>query len=233
MRYALAFLLVFVATPSFAGDLGFKEAAAKYAPGVPLFAEVLEAISWVESRHNPEAIRKNVRILEDGSVSVSHDFGHMQINDHFWKAEIDRIDPRLWERATVDPKMNTKIGAWILARNLKHYDYNIWNAIAAYNTGRAIDLEDCLKAYPAYQRGQGVTREQLQEAKDRVERGRTYALKVFRYLASQGHLLNSIPSVLLPAPAAVQYAENSQALPMRLRINIEQYRSSGSWRRVE
>jgi len=214
--YFIIFMLL--ALPCLAGDLGFKEAAAKYGSGIPLFAEVLEAISWVESQHDPAAICKNVRTLKSGRLSVSYDRTHMQINDHYWKRQIDQIDSRLWDKMLSDPKTATKVGAWILAKNIKRYGNN-WDAIAAYNTGRAIDLEDCMGD------------------KERVERGRQYATKVFNYLASNGHLPSkdqSLARIQGKATAPVIRARTvTPALPMRQTINIADYRESGSWRLVQ
>lgn len=203
-----------------AQDLGFKEAAAKYAPGVPLFAEVLEAISWVESRHDVNALRRNERTREDGTVAVSHDHGHMQINDYYWKSKLDAVDPRLWDKMLSDPRTCTKIGAWILAQNVQRYGFG-WDAIAAYNTGRAIDLADC--------KGDS----------ERVERGRQYAEKVFSYLARKGYLEPQTDPLAwerqgkATAPSVAHAREVNPALPMKQTINIAEYRRSGSWRPVQ
>lgn len=95
----------------------FEEAAAHYR--VP--AELLRAISRVESGGNPAAVNRN----RDGSVDV----GHMQINSR-WFADLARLgisNDKLWEPCT-----NTYVGAWILAQNIQRMGYG-WNAVGAYN----------------------------------------------------------------------------------------------------
>jgi len=220
MKFVIALLLLTLAAPCAAQDLGFQEAAAKYGAGLPMFAHVLEAISWVESRHNPDALRKNVRIKKDGSTAISYDLGHMQINDHFWKAKIQAVDPRLWDLMLKDPKICTKIGAWILAQNIQKYGFN-WNAIAAYNTGRAIDLADC------------------NGDEDRVERGRQYAIGVYNYLARNGYLKTSNQSLAWEPKSKATASDGSHArethpaLPMKQTLNIAEYRSNGKWRLIQ
>ncbi|MBI9095274.1 MAG: lytic transglycosylase domain-containing protein [Sphaerochaeta sp.] len=212
MIRALVLLLV-LATPCLAQDLGFAEAAARY--GVA--AAVLEAISWVESRQNPDvAPSKNEREDKNGEIRIFYDHGHMQINDHFWKKRLNAIDPRLWDQMVEDPKVCTQVGAWILAQNIAKYG-NTWDAIAAYNTGRGIDLEDC--------NGDAA----------RVERGRIYALKVYAYLAKKAQPSNNVEVVEQgKGTAPVPPASRIQALPMRQEtINVASFRKHGEWRRVE
>lgn len=206
------FMLLLLSTPCQAEDLGFAEAAARY--GVS--AAVLEAISWVESQQNPNvAPSKNERVTASGDRIISYDVGHMQINDHFWKKRLDALDPRLWDRMLVDPKLCTQVGAWILAQNIAKYG-NTWDAIAAYNTGRGIDLVDC-----------GGDAE-------RVERGRAYALKVYAYLAQKAQLSNSAKAEKQgQGTAPVSPPARVQALPMRQTINIADFRKHGTWRRIE
>jgi soluble lytic murein transglycosylase-like protein len=206
-------LVLAMGSPCLAQDLGFVEAAARY--GVS--PAVLEAISWVESGHNPDvAPAKNEWTTPSGKLHVSHDHGHMQINDHFWKKRLDAIDPRLWEQMLVDPKINTQVAAWILAQNIAKYG-NTWDAIAAYNTGRGIDLEDC--------NGDAA----------RVERGRMYALKVYAYLAKKAQPSNNVEVVEQDkGTAPVPPASRIQALPMRQStINVASVRKHGEWRRIE
>lgn len=95
----------------------FDSAAARY--GVP--AELLRAISRVESSGQPAAIGRN----QDGS----RDFGHMQINSR-WLPVLQRYG--IDEAALLDPCTNTQVGAWILARNIRNLGYN-WRAVGAYN----------------------------------------------------------------------------------------------------
>lgn len=231
MRSCILVIFLLLASPAMGGELnalGFKEAAATY--GVS--AAVLEAISWVESKQNASiAPTRNERVANDGTLRVSHDHGHMQINDHFWKERLNKIDPRLWEAMLDDPKICTEIGAWILSQTIKRYG-NTWDAIAAYNTGRAIDLEDCLKATPSYRRGGPITQEDYADAQARVERGRAYALKVYRYLVRNGHITPN-RQVLGQLQASRVTKPTPRALPMRKTINVANYRKAGKWRLVE
>ena len=95
----------------------FEQAGARYGVSPVL----LNAISQVESNWNPLA--RNVN--RDGS----EDLGHMQINSRWLRVlaayGIDR-------KALVDPCLNTHVGAWILAQNIRAHGYG-WEAIGAYN----------------------------------------------------------------------------------------------------
>ena len=228
MRFMALILLLSLASPAHAfSSLGFEEAAAEY--GVS--AHVLEAISWVESQQNPniEPVR-NERISRSGKRHVSYDHGHMQINDHYWKPQIDLIDPRLWEAMLNDPRICTEIGAWVLSQCVKRYG-NTWNAIAAYNTGRSINLSDCLKATPSYKKGGPISSEDYADAQARIERGRAYALKVYKYLVRHEYI--SPDKKALRLLYASQKTKGT-ALPMRREpINIANYRKAGTWRLVE
>ncbi|GLW61529.1 hypothetical protein Hthe01_18780 [Hydrogenophilus thermoluteolus] len=95
----------------------FDEAAARY--GVP--ADLLRAISRVESGGNPMAVNQN----KDGS----RDIGHMQINSR-WLPVLKRYG--IDEQRLFDSCINTYVGAWILAKNIRSIGYN-WEAIGAYN----------------------------------------------------------------------------------------------------
>lgn len=95
----------------------FEEAATHFR--VP--AQLLRAISRVESGGNPVALNRN----RDGSVDV----GHMQINSR-WFANLAHLgisSDKLWEPCT-----NTYVGAWILSQNIQRMGYG-WNAVGAYN----------------------------------------------------------------------------------------------------
>lgn len=95
----------------------FEEAAARYQVPVVL----LQAISKIESSGNPRAINRN----RDGS----YDIGHMQINSR-WLPVLSKYGIReadLW-----DACMNTHVGAWVLAGNIRRHGYT-WEAIGAYN----------------------------------------------------------------------------------------------------
>ena len=95
----------------------FEQAGARYGVAPAL----LEAISTVESGGNPQARNLN----RDGS----EDLGHMQINSRWLgilaSYGIDR-------QKLLDPCLNTHVGAWILAQNVRQHGYG-WEAVGAYN----------------------------------------------------------------------------------------------------
>lgn len=84
---------------------------------------LLQAIGWVESRHDPNAVHLN----HDGTV----DLGLMQINSSWWGQlrgyGITRADLR-------NACISTYVGAWVLRQAWDRYG-NSWKFIAAYNTG--------------------------------------------------------------------------------------------------
>ena len=95
----------------------FEQAGARYG----IAPVLLEAISTVESGGNPQARNLN----RDGS----EDLGHMQINSRWLRMlasyGIDR-------QKLLDPCLNTHVGAWILAQNIRRHGYG-WEAVGAYN----------------------------------------------------------------------------------------------------
>jgi soluble lytic murein transglycosylase-like protein len=95
----------------------FEQAGARYG----IAPVLLEAISTVESGGNPQARNLN----RDGS----EDLGHMQINSRWLgilaSYGIDR-------QRLLDPCLNTHVGAWILAQNIRQHGYG-WEAVGAYN----------------------------------------------------------------------------------------------------
>lgn len=95
----------------------FEQAGARYG----IAPVLLEAISTVESGGNPQARNLN----RDGS----EDLGHMQINSRWLRIlasyGIDR-------QRLLDPCLNTHVGAWILAQNIRQHGYG-WEAVGAYN----------------------------------------------------------------------------------------------------
>jgi soluble lytic murein transglycosylase-like protein len=95
----------------------FDQAGARYGVSPVL----LSAISRVESNGNPLA--RNVN--RDGS----EDLGHMQINSRWLRVLASHGIDR---RALIDPCLNTHVGAWILAQNIRAHGYG-WEAIGAYN----------------------------------------------------------------------------------------------------
>jgi soluble lytic murein transglycosylase-like protein len=102
-----------------ADDYCFESAAESF--GVD--PEILQAISYVESRLRPAAFNANT----NGTV----DYGHMQINS-LWVSEIG-----LTYTLLDDPCFCTKVGAWILSGCIDKYGYNS-NAISCYNSGRPL-----------------------------------------------------------------------------------------------
>lgn len=113
----LVFAIFAMIVPVMVSAACFDEAAARY--GVP--EALLKAISRVESSGNPRAINRN----KDGS----YDIGHMQINSR-WLHVLSRYG--ITKHMLFDPCVNTHIGAWVLAQNIRKYGYN-WTAIGAYN----------------------------------------------------------------------------------------------------
>ena len=95
----------------------FQQAGVRYGVAPAL----LEAISKVESGGNPQARNLNW----DGS----EDIGHMQINSRWFGVlgsyGIDR-------QRLLEPCLNTHVGAWILAHNIRRHGYG-WEAVGAYN----------------------------------------------------------------------------------------------------
>ena len=115
------FLLCF-ANSLYAGissDFCFTSTAEKY--GIdPL---LLEAISYVESRNNPQALSRN--------DTQSIDYGHMQINS-YWIKYLGMSYLKL-----NDPCFCTKVGAAILVNCIGSYGLNI-NALSCYNSGKKL-----------------------------------------------------------------------------------------------
>lgn len=105
-----------------ASAMCFGEASRDY--GVP--ETLLRAIAKVESGNNPSAVGKN--------TNGSSDLGLMQINSS-WLPTLSK-----WgitrNMLINDACMNIKVGAWVMANNIKRHGYN-WTAIGAYNVGCA------------------------------------------------------------------------------------------------
>lgn len=109
-----------IATPS-ANAWCWEAASEIYGiPGV-----VLEAVAHVESKFNSAAFHRN----ENGT----YDIGMMQINSS-WLPKLEKYE--ITEDSLKDACTNVKVGAWILANNVKELGWN-WNAIGAYNVGCA------------------------------------------------------------------------------------------------
>ena len=84
---------------------------------------LLYAVAEVESAFNPDAVAH----APNGTRSV----GVMQINSS-WFAKLGEMG--VSERSLSDPCTNIKVGAWILAQNVRRYGYS-WEAIGAYYAG--------------------------------------------------------------------------------------------------
>ena len=95
----------------------FEQAGARYG----IAPVLLEAISTVESGGNPQARNLN----RDGS----EDLGHMQINSR-WLGILSSYG--IDRQKLLDPCLNTHVGAWILAQNVRQHGYG-WEAVGAYN----------------------------------------------------------------------------------------------------
>jgi soluble lytic murein transglycosylase-like protein len=90
--------------------------------GIP--SALLQAVSYVESRHATDAVNFN----RNGSV----DYGHMQINS-LWVSQIGETYLDL-----NDPCYCTQVGAYVLLGCIKRYGYTA-DAISCYNTGRPLN----------------------------------------------------------------------------------------------
>ena len=109
----------------------FKEAASLYS--VP--EDLIKAIAHVESGNRAELVSKP-------NLNGTYDIGLMQINTvHLPELQKYGIN----EQALMDPCINVKVGAWILARSIQVHGSN-WRAVGAYNA-RAKDNEYYRKVY--------------------------------------------------------------------------------------
>ncbi len=138
--YRLLFVTSLLSTGS-ASATCWDETSVEY--GIP--ANVLKAIAKVESNFNAKAVRKP---FVAGNKDGSYDVGLVQINSsHFAKLEREF---GITERHLYDGCTNLKVGAWILADNIRRLGWN-WNAIGAYNAGCArISKELCTKLRLTY-----------------------------------------------------------------------------------
>lgn len=123
MKAAAALTLTLYLACARAEAFCFEAAAERY--GVP--AELLRAITRVESSFNPAAINDTHK-ASTGSV----DLGLMQINS----AHLPRL--ATWgitrEALMSDACLNVMVGAWLLAQKLHRNGYD-WNGIGSYNAG--------------------------------------------------------------------------------------------------
>jgi len=142
MKSHLSLLLTLLAASiSPAKAMCWDEASSQY--GIP--SEVLRAIAKVESNFNPKAVR---RPYIAGNMDGSYDVGLVQINSgHFPRL---RREFGITESDLYDGCTNLKVGAWILADNVKRLGWN-WDAIGAYNAGCGkISKERCAQLRNTY-----------------------------------------------------------------------------------
>jgi hypothetical protein len=145
-------MAILIASPAPCKDgFGFTDAGVYY----NVSPEVLQALSWVESRHNPQAIN-------DKTYNGSQDRGHMQINE-FWKSKIGAVG---WELLDDNATYCTYVGAYVYANCVAKFG-NSWEAVACYHNGCGFDETMC------------------QGNLERIERGHEYVRKVQAYLISK------------------------------------------------
>ena len=113
-------LMPSLAVLAVAGTLNCWSAAATQ---YDLPVELLYAVAWVESRHNPEATAH----ASDGTQSI----GLMQVNSRWFpRLQALGIEPQ----SLREPCTNIHVGAWILAQEVQRYGHS-WKAIGAYYAG--------------------------------------------------------------------------------------------------
>lgn len=112
-------LLACLCMPAMGQSLCFEQAAAYYQ--VP--AVLLRAIAKHESDMDPQ----QVHINRNGSK----DIGLMQINE-MWLPKIAPMG--ITRQDLYDGCVNTFVGAWILAQNMRKAE-TLWEAVGAYNAG--------------------------------------------------------------------------------------------------
>jgi soluble lytic murein transglycosylase-like protein len=83
---------------------------------------LLQAIAWVESRYDYNAINENT----NGSTDV----GVMQINS-LWLDSLANYG--IEQKHLYDACLNISVGAWILQQKIKEVGYN-WQAVAHYHS---------------------------------------------------------------------------------------------------
>lgn len=81
---------------------------------------LLWSIGKTESGFNPKATNQN---------TGSHDIGIMQINSR-WLPTLSQYG--ITQASLYDTCTNIRVGAWILAQNIRRHGYN-WKAVGAYN----------------------------------------------------------------------------------------------------
>jgi len=96
----------------------------------------LKSISKVESSFNPKAISPR-------NKNGTYDVGMMQINSG-WFPTLEKFGIKPGH--LLEPCTNIFVGAWILAKNIKHYG-KTWEAIGSYNTGNAVKKKRASELY--------------------------------------------------------------------------------------
>lgn len=117
----------------------FEEAGAQY----NVNPDLLRGMAKVESSMRPDAIN-----LTHESRTKSVDLGLMQINSR-WLPTLSKNNITK-EDLLKDPCLNVKVGAWILADNMRRHGPN-WTAVGAYNAAcTQLKGDDCEKARMVY-----------------------------------------------------------------------------------
>ena len=124
-------LAICLAAPVGAKAFCFADAAKAY--GVD--ERLLRAIATVESNNNPNALGVN--------TNGTKDYGLMQINSQHFPI-LSRLN--ITEQNIMEPCLNVKLGAWILAKSVQHHGAN-WRAVGAYNAGGGANREAQRQAY--------------------------------------------------------------------------------------
>lgn len=149
---------------------GFAEAAAHY----QVSAELLEALSVVESGHQVDA-------LNEENFNDSTDHGHMQINT-CWKDELEAHSPGAWERLRTDAKFCSYVGAWVLRHYVDKFGHN-WDAVSGYHTNHSLEhlrkRAESAKLEMAHSDLSPEKEEELNARIKRFERAQKYVQKVY------------------------------------------------------
>lgn len=104
---------------SHANDACYASAAEQFS--IP--EKILRAIALVESGGNPNTVSRNY----DGSKN----FGLMQIHQ-LWLPRLQQ-ELGITKLSLLEPCNNIKVGALILADNLRKYNNDLWRAVGSYN----------------------------------------------------------------------------------------------------
>jgi soluble lytic murein transglycosylase-like protein len=118
--FALFLCVAYCSGPVLAEDFCYDSAGEHF--GIP--PALLQALSYVESRHDKDAVHRN----ENGTF----DYGHMQINT-IWVKQIGES-----YLALSDPCYCTYVGAWILSQCIEKHGYS-YDALSCYRSGRALN----------------------------------------------------------------------------------------------